>query len=169
MCSSDLVPHPSDQVLRVEAIIDRAPTVDGEPNSEKTKGTCQAPRGRVQIYVDGEPVGAPEPLVFAGDLSEDGKPIPAGDPRINATVEDTEPGVPAPTSPLPAPPPLPTSSCPPRARKGAMRSPSSSSRPLTSKRRTAFPRTTSRAPIPPKIPRCPGPRWPSIQIGRAHV
>ena len=87
-----LVPHPSDQVLRVEAIIDRAPTVDGEPNSEKTKGTCQAPRGRVQIYVDGEPVGAPEPLVFAGDLSEDGKPIPAGDPRINATVEDNGAG-----------------------------------------------------------------------------
>ena len=78
------VAHPSDQVLKVSATIGRAETVDGKPGSEATKPTCQAPRGRVQIYVDGKPVGAPVDLVYAGDLDEEGNPIPAGDPRVTA-------------------------------------------------------------------------------------
>ncbi len=81
------VAHPSDQVLRVSAVIDRADTVDGEPGSEKTRDTCQAARGRVQLYVDGKAVGSPIDLIFPGDIDENGKEIPADDPRVNATVE----------------------------------------------------------------------------------
>ena len=78
------VAHPSDQVLKVSATIGAAPTVDGELGSEKTKPTCQAPRGQVQIYVDGKPVGAPVDLVYAGDPDAEGNPIPEGDPRVTA-------------------------------------------------------------------------------------
>ncbi|MCR2028146.1 hypothetical protein [Adlercreutzia muris] len=78
------VAHPSDQVLKVSATIGAAPTVDGQPGSEATKPTCQAPRGQVQIYVDGQPVGAPVDLVYAGDPDAEGNPIPEGDPRVTA-------------------------------------------------------------------------------------
>ena len=47
---------------------------------------CQAPRGYVQLYVDGKAVGEPVRLVFAGDADEDGNPIPAGDARVNAVA-----------------------------------------------------------------------------------
>ena len=87
------VAHPSDQVLKVSATIGAAPTVDGQPGSEATKPTCQAPRGQVQIYVDGRPVGAPVDLVYAGDLDAEGNPIPEGDPRVTAKkVENAEGG-----------------------------------------------------------------------------
>lgn len=86
------VEHPSDQVLRVSAIIDRAATVNGKPDGEATKGTCKALRGRVQIYVDEKPVGEPLALVFAGDSDENGAPIPEGDPRVNAIAEDNGEG-----------------------------------------------------------------------------
>lgn len=87
------VAHPSDQVLKVSATIGAAPTVDGRPGSEETKPTCQAPRGRVQIYVDGEPVGEPVELVYAGDPDAEGNPIPAGDPRVTAErVENAQGG-----------------------------------------------------------------------------
>ena len=36
--------------------------------------------------MDSNAVGAPVRLVFAGDADEDSKPIPDGDPRINATA-----------------------------------------------------------------------------------
>lgn len=48
---------------------------------------CQAPRGYVQLYVDGKAVGGKVKLVFAGDKDERGNVIAAGDPRINATAE----------------------------------------------------------------------------------
>ena len=82
------VAHPSDQVLKVSATIGRAETVDGKPGSEATKPTCQAPRGRVQIYVDGKPVGAPVDLVYAGDPDAEGNPIPEGDPCVTAEKVD---------------------------------------------------------------------------------
>ncbi|MEC4176497.1 hypothetical protein VIN30_08580 [Adlercreutzia sp. R7] len=84
------VAHPSDQVLKVSATIGAAPTVDGNPGSEATKATCRAPHGRVQIYVDGQPVGSPVDLVYAGDLDAEGNPIPAGDARV--TAEEVENG-----------------------------------------------------------------------------
>ena len=86
------VAHPSDQVLKVSATIGAAPTVDGQPGSEATKPTCQAPRGQVQIYVDGRPVGAPVDLVYAGDLDAEGNPIPEGDPRVTAKKVDNGQG-----------------------------------------------------------------------------
>ncbi|MEY8339759.1 hypothetical protein [Adlercreutzia muris] len=86
------VAHPSDQVLKVSATIGAAPTVDGEPGSEATKPTCQAPRGQVQIYVDGQPVGAPVDLVYAGDPDAEGNPIPEGDPRVTAERVDNGQG-----------------------------------------------------------------------------
>ncbi|MCR2027288.1 hypothetical protein [Adlercreutzia muris] len=75
-------PHPSDQSLKVSAVIERAKTVDGQDGSEPTKPTCAAPEGRVQLYVDGEPVGGPIELRFEDKkdekgnviLGEDGKP-----------------------------------------------------------------------------------------------
>ncbi|MEY8406921.1 hypothetical protein [Adlercreutzia muris] len=75
-------PHPSDQSLKVSAVIERAETVDGQDGSEPTKPTCAAPEGRVQLYVDGEPVGGPIELRFEDKkdekgnviLGEDGKP-----------------------------------------------------------------------------------------------
>ncbi|MCU7585908.1 hypothetical protein N1614_11190, partial [Adlercreutzia muris] len=86
------VAHPSDQVLKVSATIGAAPTVDGQPGSEATKPTCQAPRGQVQIYVDGQPVGAPVDLVYAGDPDAEGNPIPEGDPRVTAKKVDNGQG-----------------------------------------------------------------------------
>lgn len=57
------------------------------PNGTPINGDkCQAPRGYVQLYVDGNAVGSPVRLVFAGDADENGQPIPDGDPRINATA-----------------------------------------------------------------------------------
>ncbi len=75
-------PHPSDQSLKVSAVIERAETVDGQDGSEPTKPTAAAPEGRVQLYVDGEPVGGPIELRFEDKkdetgnviLGEDGKP-----------------------------------------------------------------------------------------------
>lgn len=80
------VAHPSDQVLQLSATIGRADTVDGKAGSEATKATCKAPRGRVQLFVDGEPVGSPVELVYAGDADEDDAAIPEGDPRVNAVA-----------------------------------------------------------------------------------
>lgn len=80
------VAHPSDQVLQLSATIGRADTVDGKAGSEATKATCKAPRGRVQLFVDGEPVGDPVELVYAGDADENGAAIPEGDPRVNAVA-----------------------------------------------------------------------------------
>ncbi len=47
---------------------------------------CQAPRGYVQLYVDGKAVGEPVKLVFVGDTDEDGNAIPTGDARVNAVA-----------------------------------------------------------------------------------
>ena len=57
------------------------------PDGTPIDGTkCQAPRGYVQLYVDGKAVGEPVKLVFAGDADEDGNAIPAGDARVNAVA-----------------------------------------------------------------------------------
>ncbi len=86
------VAHPSDQVLRVSAVIDRGPTVDGAPlaadESNATAPTCKAPQGRIQIYVDGEPVGGPVDLLFEDRKDETGAVV---EPR-NAWVEDNGEG-----------------------------------------------------------------------------
>ena len=71
--------HPSDHVLRVSASIERAETVDGSPKkadeSNATKPTCKAPEGRVQLYVDKEPVGSPIELRFEDVRDSAGKVI----------------------------------------------------------------------------------------------
>ena len=86
------VAHPSDQVLRVSAVIDRGPTVDGAPlaadRSNATAPTCKAPQGQIQIYVDGEPVGEPVDIMFEDKKDETGAVI---EPR-NAWVEDNGEG-----------------------------------------------------------------------------
>ena len=65
-------PHRSDKVLVLRADVHRAETVDGKKGSEATKDTCKAPRGRVQLYVDGKPVGEPIDLLFADRTEPDG-------------------------------------------------------------------------------------------------
>ncbi|WP_296012766.1 hypothetical protein [uncultured Adlercreutzia sp.] len=67
--------------ITVQATIDKA---DEDPDGNPTGEACKAPRGFVQIHVDGKAVGDPVRLVFAGDLDEDGNEIKAGDARINA-------------------------------------------------------------------------------------
>ncbi len=67
------------QRLTVSATIskgDAAP--DGSPNG----GACRAPRGYIQLYVDGKAVGDPVKMVFAGDVGEDGAPVAAS--AVNA-------------------------------------------------------------------------------------
>ncbi|WP_462419216.1 hypothetical protein [Adlercreutzia equolifaciens] len=56
--------HPSDREILVSAVIDRGETVDGTAGGEATASTCKAPEGRVQLYVDGRPAGAPVDLDF---------------------------------------------------------------------------------------------------------
>ncbi len=67
--------------ITVQATIDKA---DEDPDGKPTGEACKAPRGFVQIHVDGKAVGDPVRLVFAGDLDKDGNEIKAGDARINA-------------------------------------------------------------------------------------
>ena len=71
--------HDSDQALKVSAVIERSSTVDGRPGSEATKPTAASPEGRVQLYVDGEPVGAPIELRFEDGKDADGKVIMGAD------------------------------------------------------------------------------------------
>ena len=56
--------HLSDREILVSAVIDRGETVDGTAGGEATASTCKAPEGRVQLYVDGRPAGAPVDLDF---------------------------------------------------------------------------------------------------------
>ena len=65
-------PHDANMTLGIEADIHRAATVDGKKGSEATKDTCKAPHGRVQLYVDGKPVGEPIDLLFADRTEQDG-------------------------------------------------------------------------------------------------
>lgn len=58
--------HSSDRELLASAVVDRAATVDGTPSGKATAGACEAPEGRMQLYVDGEPAGDPIELVFGG-------------------------------------------------------------------------------------------------------
>lgn len=90
--------HPSDQRITVSAVIGRGETVDGKPlaadRSNATAPTCKAPRGRVQLFVDGEPVGNPVELLFDTKLDQNGNvlrdgsgnPVPANAGIANATV-----------------------------------------------------------------------------------
>ncbi|WP_302963662.1 hypothetical protein [uncultured Adlercreutzia sp.] len=54
--------HNSDLQLMLNARIERA---DTQPDGAKTKTTCKAPEGYVQLYVDGQKVGEPIEIVFA--------------------------------------------------------------------------------------------------------
>lgn len=54
--------HPANHLLVVSAVVERADTVDGTPSGEPTAETCEAPQGRVQLYVDGVAVGEPVAL-----------------------------------------------------------------------------------------------------------
>lgn len=77
--SSD--PHDANKEIHLEATISGGTLEDGSPAAV----TCKAPRGRVQFYVDGNPVGDPVQLIFEGD--ESGKEtIAADDSLINATA-----------------------------------------------------------------------------------
>lgn len=89
--------HGSDQSLTVTALIGRGDTVDGKPlaadQSNATAETCRAPQGRVQLYVDGEPVGKPVQLLFDTKLDGNGDVLMAGGSAVadnpgtaNATV-----------------------------------------------------------------------------------
>ncbi|WP_302963652.1 hypothetical protein [uncultured Adlercreutzia sp.] len=71
--------HDSDHALKVSAVIERSSTVDGRPGSEATKPTAASPEGRVQLYVDGEPVGVPIELRFEDGKDADGKVIMGAD------------------------------------------------------------------------------------------
>lgn len=90
--------HPSNQRITVSAVIGRGETVDGKPlaadRSNVTAPTCKAPQGRVQLFVDGEPVGEPVELLFDTKLDRNGNvlrdgsgnPIPDNTGVANATV-----------------------------------------------------------------------------------
>ena len=68
-------PHDSSQQLKLSAIIANGETVDGKPltpdKSNATADTCKAPEGRVQLYVDGKPVGDPIEILFADKTDDD--------------------------------------------------------------------------------------------------
>ena len=66
------VEHPASEALTFSADITRGATVDGTENGEPTAGTCRAPEGRVQLYVDGEPVGSPIDLRFEDEKDSAG-------------------------------------------------------------------------------------------------
>lgn len=69
------VEHPASEALTFSADITRGATVDGTEDGEPTAGTCRAPEGRVQLYVDGEPVGSPIDLRFEDEKDADGTVI----------------------------------------------------------------------------------------------
>ena len=89
--------HDSDRLLTVSAVIGRGETVDGAPlaadGSNATAVTCRAPQGRVQLYVDDQPVGAPLELKFDTKLDDNGdvetsggRPVADNAGEANATV-----------------------------------------------------------------------------------
>lgn len=90
--------HPSNQRITVSAVIGRGETVDGKPlaadRSNATAPTCKAPQGRVQLFVDGEPVGEPVELLFDTKLDRNGNvltdgsgnPVPDNAGTANAAV-----------------------------------------------------------------------------------
>lgn len=95
------VEHGPDARITVSAIVDRAATVDGKEGSEPTKGTCEAPEGRIQLYVDGQPVGEPLPLELADEgiaaLSDDEpagpeEPAAPAEPVVTAERQDNGEG-----------------------------------------------------------------------------
>ncbi|WP_217968949.1 isopeptide-forming domain-containing fimbrial protein [Adlercreutzia caecimuris] len=75
----------ADRTLAVEAVVERGSTVDGAPpaadGSNLTKPTCASPEGRVQLYVDGKPVGDPVELRFEDAVLPDGTVLPANAAR----------------------------------------------------------------------------------------
>lgn len=55
------VEHSADDTVVVSAVIDRSPA---NPDGTPSAGTCKAPRGSVQLFVDDEAVGVPIGLAF---------------------------------------------------------------------------------------------------------
>ena len=67
------VHHPSSKELDLTAEISSG-YFDNDPK-KPTAGTCKAPEGKVQLYVDGKPVGEPVEILFEDKKDEDGKVI----------------------------------------------------------------------------------------------
>ncbi len=73
--------HDARKELLVTAEIDRGPT---QPDGQPTKGTCAAPEGTFQLYVDGAPVGPEVPLRFQDETDpETGATLPANAERVD--------------------------------------------------------------------------------------
>ncbi|WP_304427232.1 hypothetical protein, partial [uncultured Adlercreutzia sp.] len=73
--------HDAHKELLVTAEIDRGPT---QPDGQPTKGTCAAPEGTFQLYVDGAPVGPEVPLRFQDETDpETGATLPANAERVD--------------------------------------------------------------------------------------
>lgn len=71
--------------ITITADIRRA---EKDPDGNLTKDTCKAPRGYVQLFIDGQPVGDKIKLVFADDIASGAAAIADGDdatPEVNAT------------------------------------------------------------------------------------
>lgn len=71
------VEHAATEALAFSADITRGATVDGTPDGAATAGTCQAPGGRVQLYVDGDPVGTPIDIRFEDETDDKTRAVTA--------------------------------------------------------------------------------------------
>lgn len=71
------VEHAATEALTFSADIKRAATVDGTPDGAATAGTCKAPEGRVQLYVDGDPVGTPIDIRFGDETNDKTRAVTA--------------------------------------------------------------------------------------------
>lgn len=71
------VEHPATEALTFSADIKRGATVDGTPDGAATAGTCKAPEGRVQLYVDGDPVGTPIDIRFEDETDDNTRAVTA--------------------------------------------------------------------------------------------
>ena len=71
------VEHAATEALTFSADITRGATVDGTEDGAPTAGTCQAPEGRVQLYVDGDPVGTPIDIRFEDETDDKTRAVTA--------------------------------------------------------------------------------------------
>ena len=71
------VEHAATEALTFSADIKRGATVDGTPDGAATAGTCKAPEGRVQLYVDGDPVGTPIDIRFEDETDDKTRAVTA--------------------------------------------------------------------------------------------
>ena len=71
------VEHAATEALTFSADITRGATVDGTPDGAATAGTCKAPEGRVQLYMDGDPVGTPIDIRFEDETDDKTRAVTA--------------------------------------------------------------------------------------------